>query len=167
VRALLDAVAARAARQPEGRRPRVVVYGESLGAWGGMSAYPDDDGTPGVLRRADRALWVGVPAEAPDLAPVRGRMGILDHPDDPVPAWSPRLLVEPSDAWPGTWLPVVTFWQVTGDVIAALGTPDGHGHRYGPELVDEWWEVARPDPAEVPTAATADRLGEIRAAVRR
>ena len=61
----------------------------------------------------------------------------------------------------------LAVWQVTGDVIAALGTPDGHGHRYGPELVDEWWQVARPDPAEVPTAAPEDRLDEIKTASRR
>ena len=170
VRALVDAVNARVARLPAHDRPRVVLYGESLGAWGGMTAYPDRDGArPGtaVLDHADRALWVGVPAAAPEVAPVPGRLDTLDHPDDPVPAWSPQLLVRPSGAWPHPWLPVVTFWQVTGDVIAALGTPDGHGHRYGPELVDEWWQVARPDEAEVPTAVTADRLDEVRSAVRR
>jgi uncharacterized membrane protein len=163
-RALVDAINARIARQPADRRPKVLVYGESLGAWGGMTAYPEPGG---VLRHVDRALWVGIPAEAPDVTPVPGRLATLDHPDDPVPAWSPDLLVRPSDEWPHPWLPVVTFWQVTGDVIAALETPDGHGHRYGPELVDEWWQLARPDPAEVPTAAPADRLDEVRSAVRR
>jgi uncharacterized membrane protein len=163
-RALLDAINARIARQPAGDRPTVLAYGESLGAWGGMTAYPEPGG---VLRHVDRALWVGIPAAAPDVTPVPGRLATLDHPDDPVPAWSPDLLVRPSDDWPHPWLPVVTFWQVTGDVIAALDTPDGHGHRYGPELVDEWWQLARPNPAEVPTAAPADRLPEIRSAVRR
>jgi uncharacterized membrane protein len=170
VRALVDAVDARVSRLPAHDRPRVVAYGESLGAWGGMTAYPEPGGTrPGtaVLDHVDRALWVGVPAAAPEVAPVPGRLGTLDHPDDPVPAWSPELLVRPSDAWPHPWLPVVTFWQVTGDVIAALGTPAGHGHRYGPELVDEWWQVARPDVADVPTAVTADRLDEVREAVGR
>jgi uncharacterized membrane protein len=162
-RALIDAIDARVARQPAGERPKVLVYGESLGAWGGMTAYPED----GVLRHVDRALWVGIPAAAPDVTPVPGRLATLDHPDDPVPAWSPELLVRPSDAWPHPWLPVMTFWQVTGDVIAALDTPDGHGHRYGPELVDTWWSLARPDAAEVPTAAPADRLDEVRSAVRR
>jgi uncharacterized membrane protein len=163
-RALIDAINARVARRPVGDRPKVLAYGESLGAWGGMTAYrePRD-----VLRHVDRALWVGIPAAAPDVTPVPGRLATLDHPDDPVPAWSPDLLVRPAEEWPHPWLPVVTFWQVTGDVIAALDTPDGHGHRYGPELVDEWWQLARPNPAEVPTAAPSDRLDEIRAAVRR
>jgi uncharacterized membrane protein len=164
VRALVDAVTARAARQPAGRRPQVVVYGESLGAWGGMTAYPRPED---VLRHADRALWTGIPAAAPDVTPVAGRMATLNHPDDPVPAWSTDLLVRPSEDWPHPWLPVVTFWQVTGDVIAALGTPDGHGHRYGPELVDEWLHLSPPDPAQVPTAAPEARWDEVRAAVRR
>jgi uncharacterized membrane protein len=164
VRALVDAVRARAERQPAGRRPEVLVYGESLGAWGGMTAYPAPDD---VLRHADRALWTGIPAAAPDVTPVPGRLGALDHPDDPVPAWSPALLVRPSPEWPHPWLPVATFWQVTGDVVAALGTPDGHGHRYGPELVDEWLKVAAPDPAAVPTAAPTDRYDEVKEAVRR
>ena len=46
------------------------------------------------------------------------------------------MLVEPAPGWPGPWYPVVTFWQVTGDVIAALDPPAGHGHRYGPDSIE-------------------------------
>ncbi len=46
---------------PEGKRPRVVVYGESLGAWAGQDAFIDV-GTRGLDDLGvDLALWVGTP----------------------------------------------------------------------------------------------------------
>ena len=118
VRELLAAVDARLARRPAAQRPRVLLYGESLGAWGGLTAYRRPDG---VSARSDGALWTGVPAGAPPAA--GPGQAVLVHPDDPVPAWSPALLVRPSPAWPHRWLPLVTFWQVSADVVAsAAGT---------------------------------------------
>jgi uncharacterized membrane protein len=66
---------------------------------------------------------------------------VLIHPDDPVPAWSPRLIRHSSPAWPGRWIPIVSFWQATADVISAERTPPGYGHRYGAELTDAWRSV--------------------------
>jgi uncharacterized membrane protein len=60
-RLLLEGIRdALAPRQPE-RRPRVVVYGESLGAWAGQNAFLHQ-GVAGLERLGvERALWVGTP----------------------------------------------------------------------------------------------------------
>jgi hypothetical protein len=36
------------------------------------------------------------------------------------------------------WLPGVTFWQLTGDMVVSLDQPLGHGHRYGETLAGDW-----------------------------
>lgn len=60
-RLLLEAVAAEVAARPPERRPRVVVYGESLGAWAGQDAFLHR-GVAGLDELGiDRALWVGTP----------------------------------------------------------------------------------------------------------
>ncbi|WP_233899398.1 MULTISPECIES: alpha/beta hydrolase [Pseudonocardia] len=97
-----------------------------------------------------------IDAGAPPVgAPWDGsRTLILQHPSDPITWWSPRLLfsrpdwlAEPRgrDVLPAmTWLPVVTFWQVTLDMPAAADVPEGHGHRYTRESVDAWATLLRP-----------------------
>ncbi|WP_225878379.1 alpha/beta hydrolase [Spongiactinospora rosea] len=101
-----------------------------------------------------------------DLADV-GRPGLvyLQNASDPVVWWNPSLiwrkpawLTEPSgpDVAPAMrWYPVVTFWQVVVDLTIALSVPDGHGHRYGPNLVNGWAAVAAPPDW---TPADTDRL---------
>ncbi|GAY08337.1 alpha/beta-hydrolase family protein [Pseudonocardia sp. N23] len=95
---------------------------------------------------------VGAP---PAGAPWDGsRTLILQHPSDPITWWSPQLLfsrpdwlAEPRgrDVLPSmTWLPIVTFWQVTLDMPAAAEVPEGHGHRYTRESVDAWALLLRP-----------------------
>ena len=42
------------------------------------------------------------------------------------------------------WLPFVTFWQVSADLLFATGVPDGHGHVYVREYVDAWAQVVQP-----------------------
>jgi uncharacterized membrane protein len=99
------------------------------------------------------------------------RVLFLQHPSDPIVWWSPSLLFSRPD-WlaeePGrdvldqlTWLPLVTFWQVTLDMPFSLDVPEGHGHRYTRESVDAWALLLRP---EGWTAADADHL---RALIRR
>jgi hypothetical protein len=135
-RALIDAVRARIDARPADHRPRLLVYGESLGAWAGLRAYPNG----GIADRVNGALWVGVPGGLPPGART-GHQVVLNHPDDPVPSWSPSLIVRPPAERPGGhrhWLPFVTFWQSTADVISAERTPSGFGHRYGAELLDSW-----------------------------
>jgi uncharacterized membrane protein len=96
------------------------------------------------------------------------RVLVLQHPSDPIVWWSPSLLFSRPD-WlaepPGrdvldemTWLPVVTFWQVTLDMPFSVDVPEGHGHRYTRESVDAWATLLRP-----PGWSTedADRLREL------
>ena len=92
----------------------------------------------------------------PTGAPWTGtRVLILQHPSDPITWWSPSLLLSRPD-WleeePGrdvldavTWLPVVTFWQVTLDMPDAVAAPEGHGHRYRSESVDAWATLLQPE----------------------
>ncbi|MGN9782910.1 alpha/beta hydrolase [Nonomuraea sp. ZG12] len=82
------------------------------------------------------------------------RVVYLQNSSDPVVWWSPALVydrpgwLEPPRA-PGVnpqmnWFPLVTFWQVLVDMIAARSVPPGHGHRYGPNIVNGWAAVAAP-----------------------
>ena len=57
-RVLLDAVRARVAALPAGKRPKVVVGGESLGAYGGENAF---ESAEQMLAQVDGALWTGTP----------------------------------------------------------------------------------------------------------
>ncbi len=113
-----------------GSRTRVVLYGESLGAFGGLLAIDH----PAV----DAAVFAGVPHVASDLVEEpRGRAArrVVGNADDPVTTWSPALAVAPTRGWDGGWLPVVSFWGATGDLLGSLDQPAGHGHRYGAQLV--------------------------------
>lgn len=162
-RALLAAVQDRVASRPLGHRPRLLMYGESLGALGGLEAARASGGH----LRPDGELWVGVPGLAADAASAEeaeagGRVRLLTHADDPVAAWSPALLVRPAPGWPHAWYPLLTFWQATADVMSVYHAPYGHGHRYAGELVGAWLRLA--PPVGVPTAAPPARLAVLRAA---
>jgi uncharacterized membrane protein len=61
-RALLSRVEAEIARRPADRRPRLVLGGESLGAYGGQAAFVD---AADMLARVDGAVWVGTPGFTP------------------------------------------------------------------------------------------------------
>jgi uncharacterized membrane protein len=91
------------------------------------------------------------PLDAPWTGP---RVLILQHPSDPITWWSPSLLFSRPDwlAEPRgrdvldemTWIPLVTFWQVTLDMPFSVDVPEGHGHRYTRESVDAWALLVRP-----------------------
>ena len=36
------------------------------------------------------------------------------------------------------WIPFVSFWQVTADMVFAVNVPDGHGHKYEADYVNGW-----------------------------
>lgn len=57
-RALFDAVQDRLAREPASGRPRILLYGQSLGSFGLEAVF---DGIDDVKRRTDGVLWVGPP----------------------------------------------------------------------------------------------------------
>jgi len=102
------------------------------------------------------ARWAAVPADLAHPATTwdAPRIAYLQHASDPIVWWSPNLLLhrpdwltEPrgEDVLPATqWLPWVTFWQVTADMVYSTGVPDGHGHVYKREYVDAWAAVTQP-----------------------
>jgi hypothetical protein len=60
-RALIKAIAARIRELPAEQRPKVVLFGESLGAWTSQDAFIDQ-GTQGLLEDGiDYAIWIGTP----------------------------------------------------------------------------------------------------------
>jgi len=80
----------------------------------------------------------------------------VQHASDPIPWWSPTLLVEEpdwmhegvgADVRPMRWASFASFWQLTTDMMVAGSTPAGHGHRYEGELVPAWAGVLGLDPA--------------------
>lgn len=83
------------------------------------------------------------------------RVLYLQHASDPIVWWGPDLLFSEPDWLQGnpageggltmTWYPVVTFWQVTFDLVNSKGVPDGHGHNYDGLTLDGWVAVAPPD----------------------
>ncbi|WP_307828265.1 alpha/beta-hydrolase family protein [Antrihabitans sp. YC2-6] len=126
--ALYTAVAARIAAIPADQRPKLYIYGQSLGSVGGAAALHARAG------ETCGALWAGPPAGSVDTTGAT----VLANSSDPVVRWSPSLLFEPPaldhvrvDAPAPQWLPVVSFVQTTVDLLGALDAPAGHGHRYG------------------------------------
>jgi uncharacterized membrane protein len=91
----------------------------------------------------------------PESSPWRGtRVLYMQHASDPITWWSPDLVFREPD-WlkepPGrdvlddmTWIPFVTFWQVSADLALSFSTPPGHGHVYTGEHVDGWAAVLQP-----------------------
>jgi uncharacterized membrane protein len=60
-RSLFAALRERLAAIPEGERPRVVLFGESLGSWASQDAFKDR-GTQGLVDDGiDHAIWIGTP----------------------------------------------------------------------------------------------------------
>jgi uncharacterized membrane protein len=60
-RMLLDALHERLDRIPEARRPKFVLFGESLGAWTSQDPFVDH-GTRGLVDTGvDHAIWIGTP----------------------------------------------------------------------------------------------------------
>jgi uncharacterized membrane protein len=60
-RMLLDAITNHLRDRPMDKRPRIVLFGESLGAWTSQDAF-EHRGTQGLINSGvDRALWIGSP----------------------------------------------------------------------------------------------------------
>lgn len=174
---------------PQSHRPRLVVFGSSLGAFGASAAF---SGVADLTSRTDGALFVGPPnstemwreltdrrtSGSPERLPVYGdgervlfaaspndlrapdgslrkpKMVFLQHASDPIVWWSTKLiwrkpawLDEPrgADVVPQMqWLPFLTFWQVTCDMIISLKPGPGHGHHYGAEVPTAWAAILHP-----------------------
>ncbi|WP_214369831.1 alpha/beta hydrolase [Pseudonocardia sp. H11422] len=127
-RLLFDAVHARVDPLPEGNRPRLLVYGESLGSQGSEAAFTT---LADIRAQADGVLWVGPPNSnrlwnslverrdpgTPEVDPVyasglvvRFASGPADLAEPPTPWAAPRVLYlqHPSDpvVW---WSPDLLF----------------------------------------------------------
>ncbi|MBX4201838.1 alpha/beta-hydrolase family protein [Candidatus Saccharibacteria bacterium] len=189
-RELYNAVYNEVLNMPAESRPKVVVFGESLGSYGGESAF---SGLAAFKATSDGAVWAGPPnfnilrktatadrdPGSPEIRPIfqqgqnvrfavtpadfnnptttwgNPKAAYLENSSDPIVWWSPSLLFhkpdwlkEPrgADVSPRTrWIPIVTFWGVSGDMVFSTGVPDGHGHKYGKMPTDAWSYVLPPD----------------------
>ncbi len=135
-RLLLDAIRAEVQDRPT--KPRLLLYGESLGAEVQESAVPagpaDLDhygiaaalwvGTPGGDRSdlfhalcADESFTVDRPEQLPDPMPSpRPRVWFLEHDGDPVVRFRPKLLLDrpawlPTDGQRGRNIPDAMIWK--------------------------------------------------------
>jgi uncharacterized membrane protein len=187
--ALFEAVDRLVRQLPEAQRPKIVVFGESLGSFGGEAPFMSLNN---VLARSDGALFSGPTFKntiwtdltstrdrgSPEWLPIYDhghfvrfvarpedlnrpdshwntpRVVYLQHASDPIAWWHPGLLFsEPDwfrekrgyDVLPETtWIPVVTFLQVSADMAVAVDVPQGHGHVYVADVADGWAAVLQP-----------------------
>ncbi|GAB3247179.1 hypothetical protein GCM10027456_18380 [Kineosporia babensis] len=116
---LVRAMRARINQLPPAQRPQLLVYGESLGAWGLLPTLESNGSA------VDAALLTGVPGD-PRIS--SANTTVLNHPDDPVPGWKP-------------WLAPAAFLRASADAIASEAVPIGHGHRYGAETTGAWCDL--------------------------
>lgn len=187
--ALFEAVDEQVRKMPEAQRPKIVVFGESLGSFGGESAFGS---IADIAARTDGALFTGPTFSnrlwenttrdrdpgSPAWLPIYGngqtvrfisepsdldrpnapwpspRVVYLQHASDPIAAWSPDLLFN-SPTWlkgshgrdvlPSmTWIPIVTFLQVSADMAVSTSVPDGHGHTYLSAIPYAWAAILQP-----------------------
>ncbi|QGU06790.1 hypothetical protein COCCU_04210 [Corynebacterium occultum] len=178
---------------PADTRPKLYLYGESLGSTGVEAAF---SGIRDIANSVDGILLTGPPnfnslwrafvdrrdPGSSEVLPEYGggtvvrfaeneeqirnyaygdyawgptRVLYIQHPSDPVVWWSPKLILrEPDwlDEQPGfdrlpamTWMPLITFLQVSADLPMAQAVPDGHGHNYGDAMLDGWAAIAGED----------------------
>ncbi|MET9862400.1 alpha/beta-hydrolase family protein [Streptomyces smyrnaeus] len=147
-RALVEAVRARWLRIPADERPKLVVFGESLGAYGIEASF---DGPDDMLAKVDGALLAG----APNFSPIRRQL--TAHRDPGSPVWRPeyrkgrhfRFAQWPRKdlARPGPesgWKqPRVVYLQNASDAIVwwspdlALEPPRWLRKPLGPDITDE------------------------------
>jgi len=87
-RTLYDAVRARWLREPASTRPKLMVFGESLGSFGSEHAFDESDprrSVDAIVEGSDGALWVGPTWSNPIRTPL-----VLDR-DAGSPTWRPRI----------------------------------------------------------------------------
>ena len=132
-----------------------------------------DPGSPEWLPVYEGGRTVRFADEADDLDQPPGpweqpRLVYLQNASDPIVWWSPQLILQRPDWLRGErgpdvsedmfWIPFVSFWQVTADLVFAVNVPDGHGHRYAADYVNGWAELAQP---EGWTSADTERLRQL------
>jgi uncharacterized membrane protein len=141
--ALYRAVHERWSQLPAGNRPRLVVFGESLGSFGSESTFGRDTAAATLAAAstaADSVLWVGPTGDnvawnallasrdpgSPVWAPRYGdgSLRLVDHGEAPTNTPSPRVLwlQHPSDpvgwwSWSTLWTTPAWMTQPTGDDV--------------------------------------------------
>ncbi|KNA92074.1 alpha/beta-hydrolase family protein [Gordonia sp. w5E2] len=141
--AVVTAVTATLDSVPAQHRPRIILYGQSLGAIGAETARVwADDHRPGTVRAT---VLSGVPADTIATHAHGSPRMVVANATDPVTTWSPaaiwRAPSRPSETVTVgrptrrvPWLPLVTFVQNSADLLGSLDGPAGVGHRYsGPD----------------------------------
>lgn len=184
---LIKAVETRLAALPKHSRPKLLLAGESLGAYASQSPFTTQES---LLSRVDGAVWVGTPRFSPlwqhlvaqrdkpstEALPVidggkhirfmddpqslqigdaldwqSPRIVFVQYATDPIVWWSKTLIWQKPD-WMGepqgrgvahmpTWLPLLTFWELSLDMPASGNTPAGFGHIYEDDIVYAWANV--------------------------
>lgn len=138
--ALLRAVADAVGTVEPARRPRIYLYGQSLGATGADAArqWARDHGVP-----LDGTVLVGMPGGGEPAAgePDPTRI-VVNNPSDPVarlrlsllwtPPGHPRAADRARQPSP-PWIPGLSALATVVDLLGALEVPAGYGHRYGVE----------------------------------
>nr|EMP10645.2 hypothetical protein ISGA_4746 [Gordonia sp. NB41Y] len=139
--AVFDALADAVGRRPPGHRPRIHLYGQSLGALGADRTREwAEHRHPGMVAGT---LLAGVPADTVARTSATPRV-VLANPSDPVTRWSLASLWRPPTRPDDTravgraahtppWIPVVSFVQTSVDLLTSLDGTAGTGHRYGTE----------------------------------
>ncbi|SNT18049.1 alpha/beta hydrolase [Rhodococcoides kyotonense] len=117
-RVLFDRIYDAIAELPEDARPKLVAFGESLGAYGGQDAF---GGARDMVARTDGALWVGNPNFTKQWAEITADRDPGSREILPVIAdgRNVRFAGRPSDLEIGTpWAqPRVVYWQHASDPI--------------------------------------------------
>jgi uncharacterized membrane protein len=143
--AVFNAVVEEWDKLPEGKRPKLLVYGLSLGSFGSQAAF---SGANDVARSVDGALWVGTPNES---MPWRN---ITDNRDEGSPEWQPEYkggriarfasnkedLLSVQKDWKGSR---VLYQQHASDPVVwfsfdlPLNEPDWLNEKRGPDVSPE------------------------------
>jgi len=135
---LFDAVHERWAALPTADRPRLLVYGESLGAQGSAGAFAD---VADVVRRTDGALWVGQPVATRLVSDLMAGRDPGSTVVAPVVSEAPAVRFWPGGAAPP---PDGTDWDLPR--VLVLSHPSDPVSRWSPRLVFEEPEWLREAP---------------------
>lgn len=119
---------------PAQERPKLLVYGLSLGASGMQAAFADVDE---LTKSVDGGVFSG----ALNISQPRGTL--QEARDSGSPHWQPTFdggrSPDVSDSM--GWIPLVTYVQVAFDMFMGESVPHSHGHNFGDVAVEAWHSV--------------------------